>query len=51
MERVMASDMLGSRTTLPSDTTPGYIAWSPETDAAVQEETETETAKVTEMLR
>ncbi|MCI35185.1 serine/threonine-protein phosphatase 7 long form-like protein, partial [Trifolium medium] len=58
MKRVLTSDMLGSRATLPSDTAPGYMVWyfrishpyiicipegysvrSPETDAAVQEET------------
>ncbi|MCI71585.1 hypothetical protein A2U01_0092848, partial [Trifolium medium] len=27
MERVLTSDMLGSRATLPSDTAPGYMAW------------------------
>ncbi|MCI37914.1 hypothetical protein A2U01_0059141, partial [Trifolium medium] len=69
MERVLTSDMLGSRATLPSDTAPGYTAWyfrishpyiiripeeysvrSAETDAAVQEETPTETTKVTQLL-
>ncbi|MCI55932.1 hypothetical protein A2U01_0077183, partial [Trifolium medium] len=27
MERVLTSDMFGSRATLPSDTAPGYMAW------------------------
>ncbi|MCI70951.1 serine/threonine-protein phosphatase 7 long form-like protein, partial [Trifolium medium] len=27
MERVLTSDILGSRATLPSDTAPGYMAW------------------------